>query len=216
MFFTIHTTGCQHGICCALHHRQGGHLRPLQPRLWHKPQKDWLCWGGTFKIDQNIDYSATSEIVLKYFNQIIPGLLRPLLHVFSRILLVWSDKPHMEFFRRHRFSSYFPLGSKYLFRWGGVRHPRYNITQPKDQHPVWPKVTIAVQIKVKAQIQYKYDPKYKYKTLKIRLCFSGTCAAGSVPQASLTVSTLPRSTTMCNCDENLSVGVLPHRARGVW
>ena len=65
-------------------------------------------------------------------------------------------------------------------------------------------------------MQYKYDPKYKHKTLKTRLCFSGTCAAGSVPQASLTVSTLPRSTTMCNCDENRAVGVLPPRARGVW
>ena len=169
----------------------------------------------------------------------IPGFLRPLLHIFTRILLVWSYKPHMEIFHRHRFLSFFIQGSDssispyisiylyispsisiYLnispFRWRCVRHICYNITQPKDKHPVWPKVVMDVQIKVKSQIQYKYDPKYKYKTLKIRLCFSGTCAAGSVPQASLTVSTLPRSTTMCNCDENRAIGVLPPRARGVW
>ena len=117
--------GCQHGVGSAFHHHQRWHLRSLRPRLWDKSQKDWLRWGRVFELTCNLFcfhkmLPKSLHFMMNLISILIPGFLRPILHIFTRILLVWSHKPHMEIFHRHRFP--FCLFKDQLFPYIHISH----------------------------------------------------------------------------------------------
>ena len=69
---------------------------------------------------RKIDFAEVAALLLTFFTKCFwfqkvynlilipsPGFLRPLLHFFTRILLVWSYQPYVEIFHRYRFSSLF-------------------------------------------------------------------------------------------------------------
>ena len=89
--------------------------------------------------------------IFPHSNWTMLGFLRPLLHIFTWILLVWSHKPHMELFHRHRFCilfSYFLFDPKYVLSGGDV----YNIY-----------ATISLNPKTNTLFDLRWE--YKYYTI---------------------------------------------------